>query len=160
MLKAWRAARNALHVSPAIAHDDDEEANASTKAKRIPVTKLFNRMLGLPIGHQELLFATFARAFTQFEAEARSKDAFDAGVLVLTGRSVVRLEQPTVVYEDPRTKHQLLANVVRVDRGMSFPEAIRFLRYRIMLHNVGYAPPKGFPKMKDCLLYTSPSPRD
>ena len=83
------------------------------------VGRFLNRLLGLTIGRQEMLFAFFSNLVDLNVKQARREGKYDEGVLEVKGRSIAIVDETTV--DEATDDHgALVAYRVRVDRGTPF----------------------------------------
>lgn len=92
--------------------------------------RFLNRILGLPVADQNLLFAYFSAALSAEIKQARSEGKYTEGLSDLAGRSVKLLSTHTF-WTDPGSGLVTNANVFSVDRGVSFADALRRLEHEV-----------------------------
>eukprot|EP01012_Entosiphon_sulcatum_P025959 TRINITY_DN31340_c0_g1_i1.p1 TRINITY_DN31340_c0_g1~~TRINITY_DN31340_c0_g1_i1.p1 ORF type:complete len:1169 (-),score=143.26 TRINITY_DN31340_c0_g1_i1:5-3481(-) len=85
------------------------------------VKRFLNRMLGLPIRRQQLLFSLFCGTLTQVIQAARQSGRYDEGITDLRGESI-KMEGPPV--ELAQGTVPTTYTLLRVDRGISWEKAV------------------------------------
>lgn len=113
------------------------EAEAATKPKYVAndcefdlkVERFLNRMLGLPVSHQSLLFAYFAACLRAVENHAKQTGTFEGFATRLTGRSLIRKQPDELLFEDHKTGGKVFAVVLERDRGCTLEEMLREVLY-------------------------------
>lgn len=101
------------------------------------VARFLNRMLGLPFGHQTLLFQYFQYWLEDTIKESKRQGTYDFGVQTLDGNKIERRGAMEMLYQHPETGGKLILNPISVDRGITFLDAVHELEYRsAVLHRV------------------------
>lgn len=87
------------------------------------IVKFLNRMLGLPMAEQKLLFEYFSRVLDATVANLKARGKLEKGILDIRARSLKLVGQPVVVANDAHTGANVLRYTLASDTGMSFEEA-------------------------------------
>ncbi|KAJ8614621.1 hypothetical protein CTAYLR_008995 [Chrysophaeum taylorii] len=87
------------------------------------VKRFLNRLLGMRVVQQDMLFDYFLAILSAVIAQAIRDDTYDEGVMDLRGRSIA-FSHNTKVVPCPASPSHFVLNEVDVDRGMSWQEAI------------------------------------
>jgi len=112
----------------ALVHAAFAGLGASTAKDRdtLEVKKFLNRMLGLPLAQQSLLFDLFNASLSAIVTNAKRDGRYDSGVADITsGARLAEAESP--LWRDPVTGAQARSATIEVDRGISFDAALQFL---------------------------------
>lgn len=98
----------------------------SNSQAKTAVGRFLNRLLGLRLVQQNLLFDTFARLVDLGVRQARREGRYDEAIHEVRGRNVSVVGETTLA---PATdEYGALEHIeVRVDRGISFEDAVKFL---------------------------------
>ena len=96
-------------------------------ADRSNVNKFLNRLLGLPVATQNALFAYYMAVFRWVVVTAKSQGRVDSGVAMIEGDSLEQLGEPEVLFQDPATSALSELIELKVDTGLSWPSARRYL---------------------------------
>ncbi|KAF6265497.1 hypothetical protein COO60DRAFT_1623874 [Scenedesmus sp. NREL 46B-D3] len=114
----------------------DANAAATPAAKDLgDVRRFLNRLLGLPLGRQNLLFNYFAATLAAEIAAARAEGRYTEGVSDLQGSSISLARPPQLLWGDASSGSgagaaaQTWANTLQVDRGVAFEDAARRLAH-------------------------------
>jgi len=92
------------------------------------VKRFLNRLLGLPFAQQSLLFNLFSHMYNYVVLEAKKAGSFDMSALEVGGRATTRHTAPQKLI---RTANgDVTTHILRNDRGVSFGEAVRELRFQ------------------------------
>ncbi|KAK9814268.1 hypothetical protein WJX72_003136 [[Myrmecia] bisecta] len=92
------------------------------------VRRFLNRLLGLPVARQNLLFNYFACTLTAEIRAAKAEGRYHEGVSDLSG-SHTKKPKPQVLWVDHYTGLETLRNDLVMDRGMSFEAACARLEH-------------------------------
>eukprot|EP00667_Euglena_gracilis_P001088 EG_transcript_1088 len=92
------------------------------------VKKFLNRLLGLPVQSQGILFQYFLEVLRVVVVAAKQSGRFDGGVADIHGESIVLDGPPVVVYTDPISGACTRSIGLMVDRGISWDAALAKLR--------------------------------
>ncbi|KAJ8600522.1 hypothetical protein CTAYLR_009211 [Chrysophaeum taylorii] len=90
------------------------------------VKQFLNRLLGMRVAHQDMLFDYFLAILSAVIAQAVRDDNYHDGVIDLRGRSIEFTSAITEV-PCPASPSPFVLHEVRIDRGMSWPEAVKLL---------------------------------
>ena len=96
--------------------------------EKLEVKRFLNRLLGLPLREQTLLFDTFSATLAAVVEAARRDGKYDEGIADLSGAAVSLADPEALCWRDPLTKAETRTCLVRVDRGVSFEAAEAKLR--------------------------------
>ena len=109
--------------------DDAEDMVAACGMTSEKDTKSFlNRLLGVPVRLQNLMFSHFACELDEQVKLAKQNDKYDEGVVDIRGESIsLASGYPQTLGTDPQSKVPLLHTLVNVDRGISFDRAMELL---------------------------------
>ena len=95
---------------------------------KVTVKTFLNRLLGLPIRTQNLLFSHFAAELDEQIKKAKEEDKFDEGVVDLHGESLsVAAGYPHALANDPSSGVELWLHRIDVDRGISYERALEMV---------------------------------
>ncbi|GFR48198.1 hypothetical protein Agub_g10015, partial [Astrephomene gubernaculifera] len=97
------------------------------KKKSTDVPKFLNRLLGLPLGSQQLLFTYFTNIMDSLIKQARSAGTYDEAILNLAASRVTLAHEETI-HTDQETQASTQYLEVDVDDGMSWGEATQALQ--------------------------------
>jgi len=100
----------------------------TNESDRKNINRFLNRLLGLPIGLQNALFAFYNAIFRWVVLSAKSQGDVDNGVGLLHGESVRVNGEPQIVFRDPRSSATTLIHSVCVDTGLSWLAALGCLQ--------------------------------
>lgn len=89
--------------------------------------RFLNRLLGLPIARQNLLFQYFAASLHAAIRRAKAEGRYSEGMSDLPSSNISRDGPPTTLWVDPHSHLRTLRHTLRIDRGVSFEEAQRQL---------------------------------
>jgi len=92
---------------------------------RNDVGKFLNRILGLEVKRQNLIFNYFCLCLDALTEAAKREGRFNDGVTDIRGNSILMIGQPTIVFKEVQlgasvTKHA----VIHVDRGIPYLQAL------------------------------------
>jgi len=90
------------------------------------VKKFLNRMLGIKIDQQKILFNYFFSVLQSILTAAKTEGLYTEGVSDIKGK-VTRSCPPAVLWVDPISRLKTIKNELTVDRGMSFGDALKIL---------------------------------
>uniref|UniRef100_A0A383VKE6 UBA domain-containing protein n=1 Tax=Tetradesmus obliquus TaxID=3088 RepID=A0A383VKE6_TETOB len=114
----------------------DANAAAAPGAKDLgDVRRFLNRLLGLPLGRQNLLFNYFAATLAAEIAAARAEGRYTEGVSDIQGSSISLARPPQLLWgaasggSEAGAAAQTWVNTLQVDRGMTFEDAARRLAH-------------------------------
>ena len=88
------------------------------------VRKFLNRLLGLPVQTQNIMFAYFAETLECEIKLAKAEGKYTEGVSDLEGSSIRIDEESKVILKDPYHGQTLTSTKVFIDRGISFERAL------------------------------------
>eukprot|EP00775_Hariotina_reticulata_P007699 gene7699-7898_t len=117
--------------------DASTTAGGSTSKDLGDVRRFLNRLLGLPLGRQNLLFNYFAATLAAEITAARAEGRYNEGVSDLQGSSIKRARPPQLLWDDGSAAAagpaaaavQTWVNTLLVDRGVSYEDAARRLAH-------------------------------
>ena len=98
-------------------------ASEPTERDKLEVKRFLNRLLGLPLKEQSLLFELFTQLLDSVITSARKDGRYDEGIADLSGASVTVEEEEALLWRDPATGAETRSALVRVDRGVSWQKA-------------------------------------
>ncbi|GAB4819275.1 hypothetical protein N2152v2_006321 [Parachlorella kessleri] len=90
------------------------------------VPKFLNRLLGLCIDDQELLFDYYTDTLDATIAQLKSEGRYEQGIVTIRGQSC-ELVSKTAIYKDKGTGGEVEHARLDVDRGLSFEAACKFM---------------------------------
>ena len=88
------------------------------------VRKFLNRLLGLNVRTQNLMFAYFAEALESEIKLAKAEGKYSEGVSDIGGSSIDIDPQSSVILKDPYHGQTLMSTKIYIDRGISFERAV------------------------------------
>ncbi|GMH33357.1 hypothetical protein BSKO_01191 [Bryopsis sp. KO-2023] len=101
---------------------------ASSSIKDVgDVRRFLNRLLGLPISTQTILFNYFAGSLEAEITMAKAEGRYSEGVSDLPGRKITKASPPRAFWVDPRSGLACIQNEVTIDRGLAFEDGVRIL---------------------------------
>ncbi|KAL3911209.1 MAG: hypothetical protein SGPRY_008783 [Prymnesium sp.] len=106
---------------------DQLGAADAREREKMEVRTFLNRMIGLPVDGQKVLFEAFSERLGSVVWAARKDGRYDEGITDVSGSSVALEEEEVVVWTDPVSGAKTKTALVRVDRGVGFEEAKRKL---------------------------------
>lgn len=92
-------------------------------AEKADVKKFLNRILGIRVLQQNLLFSKFCQLLTWLTDAAKREGRYSDGVSDIQGREIKVEKGPDVLYTDPFTSSVTQHYRLSVDRGVSWEEA-------------------------------------
>lgn len=98
---------------------------------RKSVKKFLNKMLGLPVHLQALLFEYFSATLDSIVEQSKLDGSYDEGVSDVHANSVSADGPVETLYTDPSTGGDLNLHVLRLDRGISFEKSLDWLQRAI-----------------------------
>ncbi|KAL4431062.1 hypothetical protein ABPG75_006318 [Micractinium tetrahymenae] len=104
------------------------------------VRRFLNRLLGLPVARQNLLFNYFSATLQAEIRAARAEGKYFEGVSDLPGQNIARDGEPQELWVDDLTGLPTLRHDLTIDRGMSFEAA----RARLAHERAGASDRSGF----------------
>ncbi|KAL5004376.1 hypothetical protein ScPMuIL_017832 [Solemya velum] len=88
------------------------------------VGRFLNRILGLKVENQNLIFSYFTECMKQMINNAQKEGRYNEGLLDITGSSVNMVGKPRRLFKDLSKSHGTIRLVeVKIDRGMSWEAA-------------------------------------
>ncbi|KAI7844526.1 hypothetical protein COHA_001884 [Chlorella ohadii] len=102
---------------------EDTSAKEATGKDVGDVRRFLNRLLGLPVGRQNLLFQYFQATLAAEIRAAKAEGKYFEGVSDLPGQSIQRAGEAQELWVDPFTGLPTLRHDLSIDRGMSFEAA-------------------------------------
>ena len=91
------------------------------------VRKFLNRLLGLPVRTQNIMFAYFAETLDCEIKLAKAEGKYTEGVSDLGGSSIRIEPESKTILKDPYHGQKLVSTKVFIDRGISFERALDIL---------------------------------
>ena len=92
------------------------------------VRRFLNRILGLPVRAQNLLFGYFTETLDKEVSVAKADGRYTEGVADLSG-SNIRIESTETILKDPfGSGAELKKTLVSIDRGVSFQDSVEMLQ--------------------------------
>lgn len=92
------------------------------------VGRFLNRILGLSVGPQQLIFNYFVRCLDAQVLYAKKEGKYNEGLVDVHASSVEMLGEPRRVFKDVTNNHNPTKHVIlKVDRGMSWEAALKRL---------------------------------
>ena len=95
-------------------------------ACKLPIAKFLNRMLGLPINEQDLLFKFFSDMMDATTARLRSEGKLDTGIQTINGRSISVVDR-RIITRDEASGATVERVDIHADQGTSYEEATQML---------------------------------
>jgi len=86
------------------------------------VTKFLNRLLGLPIDEQEVLFTYFSDVMEDTRQVMKSEGSLDRGILKMDVKASI--ENSVTVYLDPQTKSAVYRQTLSSDSGKAWDDTL------------------------------------
>ena len=102
---------------------DFTTVNKGGSASRSSVGTFLNRLLGLRLSQQNLVFEVFAKLVEHVVRKARREGKFDEAIHEIDGRKV-EITDETIVEEETTEKAALVHLCVEIDRGIAFDDAV------------------------------------
>ncbi|EFN55772.1 hypothetical protein CHLNCDRAFT_51983 [Chlorella variabilis] len=96
----------------------------SAKAK-VKIPRFLNRLLGLPMVDQELLFQYFQDTLDATVAQLKSEGKFDSGIVTIKGRSC-KVVSKRPIYRDATSGGEVQHVELSLDRGLPWEAALAF----------------------------------
>ncbi|KAL4451948.1 hypothetical protein ABPG75_007610 [Micractinium tetrahymenae] len=104
---------------------DEPPITVPTQKARLKVVRFLNRLLGLPMVDQELLFQYFTDTLDATKAQLKSEGKLDAGIVTIKGRSCQVVSQ-RVIYKDGASGGEVKHVELSMDRGVPWEAALAF----------------------------------
>ncbi|KAH9259093.1 hypothetical protein BASA81_002713 [Batrachochytrium salamandrivorans] len=101
----------------------------------LDVPRFFNRILGLPLCQQSLLFNYFCLLLEADIKDAKLKGKFDRGLQTLDATTITRICPEERIYHNLEHGHRLVLHSLIKDRGVDVFAAFREIDYRIALQD-------------------------
>ena len=105
---------------------DFASVNKGGKSSRSSVGTFLNRLLGLRLCQQNLVFEVFAKLVDHAIRKARREKKFDEAIKEIDGRRV-EITDETIVVEETEDQAALVHLCVEVDRGITLADAVQRL---------------------------------
>ncbi|KXZ54936.1 hypothetical protein GPECTOR_3g106 [Gonium pectorale] len=116
------------------------------KSTSVPVPKFLNRLLGMPLGAQELLFKYFANIMDSLIKQARTAGTYEEGIMnIASSRATVALED--TIHTEAETGASTQYVEVDVDDGLSWGDATVALDAALADMRAENAPPEAMAKV-------------
>lgn len=119
----------------------DDPTVGSTVGTDVP--KFLNRMLGLKISQQALLFNYFFSTLKAAISDAKTEGVYSSAISDVEKKNIVSISEPSVLWTDPVTQLTTFKHEYIIDRGLSFQEACQRLELERNLNDLS-----GFYKSK------------
>jgi len=100
------------------------------KRPHTSVPRFLNRLLGLPMAQQALMFNFFNHTMNSLIMVAKKSGKYDQGLSKIVGRSVTRVSPKEQLFRDPGTGGRMYLHHLQNDRGITLQEAVRELLYQ------------------------------
>eukprot|EP00889_Picochlorum_renovo_P002185 jgi/Picre1/29215/NNA_004607.t1 len=110
--------------------DDNRRRNGKDSSK---VTKFLNRLLGLPIDEQEVLFAYFSDVMEDTRQVMKSEGSLDRGILKMDVKASI--VDSVTVYLDPQTKSAVYRQTLTSDSGKTWDDTLGQYEELMQSHN-------------------------
>lgn len=117
----------AIGLGPGKSDTVAEEKGSESSKEVGDVRRFLNRMLGLPVARQNLLFNYFASTLAAEIRAARLEGRYSEGVSDLGGARISQACTPSTLWVDPKSRLRTMQNTLLVDRGVGFEAASRRL---------------------------------
>lgn len=92
------------------------------------VRKFLNRLLGLPVCHQRIMFNYFQKSLDAEIALEKASGSYVEGVSDIPGERINRSGPPELLWTDPISNLKTFCNHLTVDRGVPFSKALNRLQ--------------------------------
>jgi hypothetical protein len=92
------------------------------------VKRFLNRLLGLPIAKQSLMFNYFGASLAAAIRSAKAEGRYSEGMSDMPAAHVSQAAAPQTLWTDPHSGMETMRNTLRIDRGISFAEAVERLQ--------------------------------
>ena len=92
-----------------------EAVGLDPKTANMKITTFLNRLLGLPIDEQEMLFDYFTDLMEYTKELMKNEGTLDRGIVKMDLEA--KIASTDVVYEDPRSKSTVYHHTIEIDRG-------------------------------------------
>jgi hypothetical protein len=120
-LASWN--KNWVHMSPNDRPIDIEKKDMGN------VSKFLNRLLGLPLDDQKMLFTYFTETFDAIVAKAKSSGTWDEGLVALRAESIKVIDgYPARIHSCPTSGAETHVVKLELDRGIPFESALKRLQ--------------------------------
>ncbi|PSC70731.1 strawberry notch [Micractinium conductrix] len=104
---------------------DEARITVPTQRARLKVPRFLNRLLGLHIVDQSLLFQYFQDTLDATIAQLRSEGKYEAGIVTVKGRSCT-LVGKRVIYRDEGSGGEVHHAELTLDKGVTWEAAVAF----------------------------------
>jgi hypothetical protein len=91
------------------------------------VRRFLNRLLGLPIARQNLLFNYFTATLAACIRSAKAEGRYSEGMSDMPASNISQAQPPEALWTDPHSGLKTVRNTLRIDRGISFTAAVERL---------------------------------
>ena len=91
------------------------------------VRRFLNRLLGLPIARQNLLFNYFTATLAACIRSAKAEGRYSEGMSDMPASNISEAQTPETLWTDPHSGLKTLKHSLRMDRGISFSTAVERL---------------------------------
>jgi hypothetical protein len=99
----------------------------ASKMDKGKVKEFLNRLLGMPVARQNLLFDFFMKVLQRRVEQAKKEGKFMGAVADVTGQSIKQVGEEKIVHVSPSTTATTYHRELQVDRGVSFELATTML---------------------------------
>lgn len=102
-------------------------ANAESTKELGDVRRFLNRLLGLPIARQNLLFNYFTATLAACIRSAKAEGRYSEGMSDMPASNMSEAQTPETLWTDPHSGLKTLKYTLRMDRGIAFSAALERL---------------------------------
>lgn len=89
--------------------------------------RFLNRLLGLPVARQNLLFNYFTATLAACIRSAKAEGRYSEGMSDMPASNISQAQPPETLWTDPHSGLKTLQNTLRIDRGISYAAAVERL---------------------------------
>jgi hypothetical protein len=132
-----------------------EDFGSSEDKNKSAVSKFLNRMLGLSLTRQNMLFETFAKLVEHVVKRARREGKYDEAITELEGRRI-EITDETTVQTATASRGELVHLNVETDRGIPFADARATLKAADADFAAEHAPGAPRPNFLDMRTFRAP----
>ncbi|KAG2496515.1 hypothetical protein HYH03_005339 [Edaphochlamys debaryana] len=120
--------------------------SAAGRGRSADVPRFLNRLLGLPLQAQDVMFSYFFNIMESLIKQARTAGTYEEGILNLAS-SRVAVQEETVIHTDPHSGAATSYLEVDVDDGLSWDDAEQALEAALADMRAENAPPQAMAKV-------------
>jgi hypothetical protein len=95
-----------------------EDVGLDPKVPKMKITTFLNRLLGLPIDEQEMLFEYFTDLMEYTRELMKNEGTLERGIVKMDLEA--KIASTDIVYQDPRSKSTVYHHTIEIDRGKSW----------------------------------------